>query len=88
VRCPDDPVLISLIERCGPLAASSANRAGQSTLSGAEAVRHEFGDSLAVVADGDRVRNHASTVIDVSVKPWKLLRSGPITSAEIEALLG
>lgn len=87
VRCPADEELVLLIERCGPLAASSANRAGQTTLTDAEAVRREFGHSLAVVADGGDSEQRASTVVDVSVRPWMLLREGPVTPAQLRVLL-
>jgi L-threonylcarbamoyladenylate synthase len=88
VRAPSDATLKSLIERCGPLAASSANRAGKPTLTEAEAVRREFGNGLAVIGEGPSSSQGASTVIDVSVVPWRLLREGPITAAELCKVLG
>ncbi len=78
VRCPASTLIRALAARCGPLAASSANVAGASTLTDASGVAAAFGDSVALVVDGGELPASASTVIDVSVEPWRILREGPI----------
>ncbi len=78
VRIPDHDLLRRLLERSGALAVTSANRSGAPpTLdaAGAEAV---FGDAVAAYLPGSRTGGLASTVVDLTVIPPKVLRPGPV----------
>jgi L-threonylcarbamoyladenylate synthase len=81
-RAPDHPVALSLIDAAGPLLATSANISDQPDTLGADEVLIAFAtqpDELAAVVDGGAVPGGiASTVIDLSVTPARLLRDGPI----------
>jgi L-threonylcarbamoyladenylate synthase len=81
-RAPDHPVALALIERAGPLLTTSANRSGEPETLSADDVLIAFAtqaDGLDAVVDGGRVPGGvASTVLDLSVTPARILREGPI----------
>lgn len=81
-RAPDHPVALALIRAAGPLFATSANISDQPDTLGADEVLIAFAtqqDELAAVVDGGPVPGGvASTVVDVSVAPMRVLRAGPV----------
>lgn len=86
-RAPDHPVTLDLIRRAGPILATSANRSGEPDTLGADDVLIAFAtqqDELAALVDGGAVPGGiASTVLDLSVTPARVLREGPISRAEL-----
>ena len=90
-RAPDHPVALDLIRAAGPLFTSSANRSGEPETLGADDVLIAFAtqqDELAAVVDGGHVPGGiASTVLDLSVSPARILRDGPITRSQLEEIV-
>lgn len=88
VRLPDHPVARQLLERTGPLAVTSANRSGEpSPVTGAE-VLTQLSGRIDVLLDGGHVPGGIpSTVVDCTNEMPRVLREGPITLADIEAVL-
>jgi L-threonylcarbamoyladenylate synthase len=90
-RAPDHPVAQALIESAGPLFATSANVSGQPDTLDADDVLIAFAtqrDGLDAVVDGGRVPGGmASTVVDLSVTPTRLLREGPIDRGSLAELV-
>jgi L-threonylcarbamoyladenylate synthase len=84
VRVPDHGELLALLRRSGPLASTSANRHGARAATSAAAVRGEFGDDVSVVFEGGHPGGVASTIIDCSVTPPRVLRDGPIDRRRLE----
>lgn len=86
-RAPDHPVALALIAASGPLFATSANISDEPDTLGADEVLIAFAmaqDELAAVVDGGQVPGGmASTVVDLSVQPARVLRSGPIAEAQL-----
>jgi len=86
-RAPDHLVALDLIRAAGPIFTSSANRSGEPETLGADDVLIAFAtqqDELAAVVDGGVVPGGvASTVLDLSVSPARMLRVGPITREQI-----
>ena len=84
-RAPDHPVALELIRLAGPILATSANRSSEPDTLGADEVLIAFAtqqEELAAVLDGGPVPGGvASTVVDLSVTPARVLREGPITGA-------
>lgn len=81
VRIPDCDVTRALIRALGaPLAATSANLSGVSpALTAAEAAAM-LGDAVALILDNGRSPGgEASTVVDATVSPPRILRPGPLT---------
>lgn len=90
-RIPDHPVALELIRRSGPLATSSANRTNEPETYEADDVAIAFadGDLLDIILDGGPVPGGvASSVVDLSVQPARLLRDGAIGRMQIEAVIG
>lgn len=90
-RAPDHPVALALIRAAGPLFATSANRSNEPDTLGADEVLVAFAtqhDELAAVIDGGLVPGGAaSTVIDLSVNPARILRAGPVGADALAALV-
>jgi L-threonylcarbamoyladenylate synthase len=80
VRVPDHGMLRELLRSSGPLASTSANRHGAPAATSAAALRRDFGSDVAVVVSGGRPGGVASTIIDCTVTPPRVLRDGPIDS--------
>lgn len=83
LRVPDHPVLRAVAARVGPLATTSANRHGEPTAVTADEALLDFGDGVAVVVDGGPLEGLASTVVDTTTTPWRVLREGPVPAAEV-----
>lgn len=85
LRWPDHSFVQALIRRCGfPLAAPSANRAGQLSPTTAEHVRRHLGDAIPLIIDSGPTRvGIESTVVDATVYPPRVLRPGMISAEAI-----
>jgi L-threonylcarbamoyladenylate synthase len=90
-RAPDHPVALELIRVAGPILTTSANRSGEPETLGADDVLIAFArqqDELAAVVDGGAVPGGvASTVLDLSVTPARILRQGPITREQLAEVI-
>lgn len=86
-RAPDHSVALTLIGAAGPIFATSANVSDQPDTLGADEVLIAFAtdqDALAAVVDGGAVPGGvASTVLDLSVTPARILRAGPVTAEQL-----
>lgn len=89
VRCPDHPVALELIEKCGfPLAAPSANRSNHISPTQAEHVAKSLGGRIELVLDAGPCRaGIESTVINLTGSNPEILRPGSISAAEINKVL-
>jgi L-threonylcarbamoyladenylate synthase len=90
-RAPDHRVALALIGEAGPLFTTSANVSDEPDTLDADDVLIAFAtqpDLLAAVVDGGRVPGGvASTVLDLSVDPARVLRPGPIDSEQLGRLV-
>jgi len=86
LRVPAHELIRALATLVGPLATTSANRAGEPTLGSAVEIAERFGASLGAVLDGGPSADSASTVIDVGGDELIVLREGPITAAQLRSL--
>ncbi|MGY1833666.1 L-threonylcarbamoyladenylate synthase [Blastococcus sp. SYSU DS0510] len=79
VRLPDDELTRDLLRRTGPLAVSSANRSGRPAATTAEQAVQQLGMHAAVVLDGGpRTSSAASTIVDCTGRPPRVLRVGAV----------
>ncbi len=90
VRVPDHPLALALIERAGsPLATTSANLSGQPSAVTADEVEASLGDAVDLILDGGPCPGGvASTVLDLTVQPPRIVRPGPIRWEDLAPLLG
>ena len=78
VRVPGHALLRSLLEETGPVASTSANRHGIPPAATAGAAEADMGGEVAGAVDGGPSTGMASTIIDLSSRPPRVLREGPI----------
>ena len=80
VRMPDHPLTLELLrEFGGPIATTSANKSGEEPATSAGEVGAQLGNRVDLIVDGGTTFTKvASTVLDLSVSPAKILRHGGI----------
>ena len=86
VRVPSHPLALALMEGVGaPLTGTSANRSGGPDPVTAEVVRQHLGESVDVVLDeGPCSLAEASTIVDMTAEPPRIVRAGAIAKSELE----
>jgi L-threonylcarbamoyladenylate synthase len=84
VRLPDDELLRSIMrEVARPLYSTSVNRAGEESLRTLSDIVAAFGDRVDVIVDGgDRREAMASTILDLTGRPARVLRQGSLRIPE------
>jgi L-threonylcarbamoyladenylate synthase len=77
VRMPAAPRVRELLDAVGPLTGTSANRSGEPPITDADEVARCLGAHLELLLDGGTTPGGApSTIVDATVEPPRLLRSG------------
>jgi L-threonylcarbamoyladenylate synthase len=98
VRCSPHPLAAALARRmasegCGPLTATSLNRAGAAPAASRAQARAACGDApddprLLDVEGAEAGGDEPSTVIDATCEPPRVLRWGAIAAEELKSVLG
>lgn len=90
LRCPAHPVALALIRAAGrPLAAPSANRSQHLSPTRAEHVASSLGAAVDLILDGGPTEaGLESTILDLSGDRPRILRPGPISPADLAAIIG
>lgn len=84
VRMPDHEPALDVLRRTGPLAVSSANAHGQPAALTVEDAEQMLGETIEVYLDsGPAEGQGASTIIDMTAQPPRVVRSGPISYAAL-----
>ena len=89
LRCPDHPLLAELLKTVQlPLAAPSANPSGAESPKNAAAVWNYFDGEIAGIIDGGECTlGRESTIVDLTVSPFQILREGAVSAYEIAMTL-
>ena len=91
LRCPAHAAMRALLAEAGlPLAAPSANRSGGVSPTTADHVAASLGDRVDLVLDGGPCEQGLESTI-VALRDggtWQILRPGPISEAQVRAVLG
>jgi L-threonylcarbamoyladenylate synthase len=89
LRVPDHDAPRALAAAVGPIPTTSANISGVPEARDAAAIVAQLGDAVALVLDGGPAHGGpASTVVDCTLEPPRILRAGAIPVEAIEAVLG
>jgi len=90
VRMSPHPVVSALCAAVGPLTCTSANLSGEPAAFAAHEIHLKlFSEDVLVVDDGPSSGSLPSTVAQVeSASLFRVIREGPVTRAQIEAVLG
>lgn len=90
VRCPDHPDTLGVIRALGhPLACPSANISGHPSPKNATQVLEQLDGRIGAVLDGGPCSvGVESTIVDLTVNPFRILRQGGLSREEIQQALG
>lgn len=89
LRVPDHAAPRALAAAVGPIPTTSANVSGLPEARDAAEIVAQLGHAVALVLDGGPAHGGpASTVVDCTVDPPRIVRAGAIAVADIEAALG
>jgi len=89
LRVPDHAAPRALAAAVGPIPTTSANRSGEPDARDAAVFLAQLGDAIALVLDGGPAHGGpASTIVDCTVEPPRILRVGAIAVEAVEAVLG
>lgn len=90
VRMPINPIALNLIKYAKtPVVAPSANLFGRPSPTCVQHVLNDLAGKIDVVLDGGVTEiGVESTVVDMTHKPFRILRPGAITVKELKAVLG
>ena len=85
LRCPDHPMTLDLLRLSGiPFAAPSANPSGEPSPKTAEEVEAYFDGKIAAIVDGGPCGlGKESTILDMSQRPFRILRQGALPAEKI-----
>ena len=88
-RIPDDDILRRMMAVLGPFAVTSANEHGEKPCYSAQEVLERFAsrEELNGAIDGGERSGDVSSVVDLSVTPWRVLREGAVSTAELARVL-
>ena len=87
VRQPNDPRVLELLNRSGPLTGTSANRTGEKPAQTAEEVARQIGDEIDLILDGGTTPGgQPSTVLQLKPE-LRILREGAIFPGQIQSIL-
>ena len=87
MRMPDLDFTLRLLCGTGPLATTSANISDESNTTTAEEVFSQLEHRVDLILDGGKTPGMtASTVLDTSKSDFRILRSGPISLEDIQAI--
>lgn len=88
LRVPGMPEICEMINYVGkPLLVPSANKSGEKPAIDNEEVKAIFNNELSYILEGKAGCQKPSTLVDLTVKPFKIYREGPISKADIENAL-
>lgn len=88
LRMPDSEPALNLLQRTGPLAVSSANKTGMPAAMTVGEASDMLGDSIGLYLDGGRAGGGvASTIVDLTSEPYRIVRQGAIERERIAALI-
>lgn len=88
LRMPDHPVALALIAAAGPIAAPSANLSSRPSPLTAEHVEDDLGGRIAAILDGGPTGlGVESTIIDLTRRPYNLIRMGGISLQRLQDIL-
>ncbi|MDX9809596.1 MAG: L-threonylcarbamoyladenylate synthase [Sphaerochaetaceae bacterium] len=87
IRVPSDPWLIRILEQLGqPIFSSSVNTSGEPALVTLDAILERFNGTVPLIVKGSSDQGTiASTILDATVRPYRLIRQGLV---DVSSLLG
>jgi len=89
IRMPNHPFALSLLQKTGPLAVTSANLSEHANHAAPAEIVEELEPHLnLIIEDGILSSTTASTIVDCTQKPPIIIRQGVIPETEIISIIG
>lgn len=88
LRCPSDALCQKILERAGPLAATSANRSGSPPFTGTTREYDTLPDAMLAIIAGPTAYQQESTVLDCTSAQPRVLREGAVKADALAAVFG
>ena len=83
VRVPADDFLLNVLDRTGPLYSTSVNLSGSPSLWRIRDIIRTFEGKVDMIFDGGDLENKTpSTILDITDKPFTLVRQGALTLSD------
>jgi|SRR5579863_1103880 len=86
-RVPDEPVATAILQQCGPLAVTSANRSGSAPYRGGVRTS-ELPEADLLIENGPTRFEGEASIVDCTLTPPRLLREGLMSFDHIAQRLG
>lgn len=84
MRVPTNKESLALLKEVElPLLVPSANRSGEAPALDSDEVKKIFGSELGFVVSGKAQKERPSTIVDLTKRPIKVVREGPISEQDI-----
>ena len=84
IRIPDHRFVLDLLEKVGvPMLVTSANLSDYPSCKSYSEVMEQLDGRIDAIVDGECGSGVASTIVDVTCKPFKILREGAISLSDI-----
>ena len=87
IRIPNHRFVLDLLEKTGPMLVTSANLSDHPSCKNYAEVMEQLDGRIDAIVDGTCGSGVASTIVDVTEKPYKILREGTISLNEIMEVL-
>ncbi|WP_165215581.1 L-threonylcarbamoyladenylate synthase [Schaalia sp. ZJ1691] len=89
LRMPDHPAMLTLLEKTGPMAVTSANKTGQPPATTVAQAQEAFGDSIAGYVDaGPTHSSTPSTILDLAHGGVAAIRVGALSLSQLSEVIG
>ena len=87
IRMPNHPLALDIINKNGPLRATSLNKSGEPPLTRIEDIKKVFGQHVETIYEQTLKQSDvSSTVVDFQSDDFKILREGDIKKSDIDNL--
>ena len=88
IRVPDHKICQRLIKKTkSPLLVPSANRSGEKPATNSKEVKYIFKNELDYIVHGKSGGELASTILDMSKKPYRIVREGVISKKDLQKIV-
>ena len=88
VRIPNHPVALRILKENGPMATTSVNLSGDSPMNDYIDIYKKFNEKVYYIyPNAEVISNVSSTIVDLTVNPYTVIREGSIKYNEIMSFL-
>jgi len=84
VRIPNHPLALRILRDKGPMATTSVNISGEAPMNNYYAIVEKFSNEVFYIyPNAETISGVSSTIVDLTVEPYKLIREGDLKYSEL-----